>query len=105
MTAIELSTENALVSQKNRIIEAINSAQDADELQAAFDLLVFASEVWHATGYGYKVAEIRSRLEVKARWLIDEDEKYLSVLRKNAVTRASTEKNVARLRVIFDKCR
>lgn len=95
--------ENALMGQKARIIEAINAASDSHELRAAFDLLVFASELWHAVGYGYKVRELTQRVRDRAALLIAEERLYLALARKNDKHRASTVANIERL-VILENC-
>ena len=49
--------DNALIRQKDFIIDLINSGDYA----AAITLLKFVKELWHECSYGYKWRELRER--------------------------------------------
>jgi hypothetical protein len=59
--------DNALVHQKNHLLEMIN----AERFDEALALLALLEEVWVACDYAYKVREIRERVkdEVRQRYL------------------------------------
>lgn len=52
---------NALVQQKNEILEQLGNCDDEDDYAALLDKLGFVSGLWAALGYGYKVREIAQR--------------------------------------------
>lgn len=54
----ETLLDNELVRQKDYILRLANNGQ----IREAAKLLSFVAGVWNATGYGYKVREIRDRL-------------------------------------------
>ena len=54
----ESKLSNALIGQKNRILDILNTGQT----RQAFELLEEFREVWRAVGYHYKYSEILWRL-------------------------------------------
>lgn len=91
---------NALVEQKNRLMLSIQAAEYAEELRRVKDTLDFLSPLWAALGCGYKLDFLRSLVKDRAGRLFEDEQDYLSTLRKNARTRVSTEKHMAALRVL-----
>jgi hypothetical protein len=89
--------ETALLAQKKTISAKIATAQDADELGKAFGYLLFVQDVLAAAGDRDAVRDLRTRIAARAKRLADVDRDYVSKLRKNALTRASTETNIRKL--------
>jgi len=63
---LSASVDNALVVQKDKIIENINSGL----LACAREQLDLVSQLWSVLGYGYKIGELEVRMSDKARELI-----------------------------------
>ena len=101
MTANQAMTANACMTQCDKIVSMIHSAEDADGLDAAIAFFRFAEEMWVAVGYYYKVGEIKTRIKNKAKLLLDEEQAFLAKRRKNCRVRASTESNIVRLQRIY----
>ncbi len=55
------AVENALVHQKDGIIQALNACEDAADLELVLQRLAFVQRLWRALGYGYKVHEMIGR--------------------------------------------
>lgn len=91
---------NALDLQKNAIINAIQKAEDGNQLEEAKATLDFVAGVWGAVGYGYKLLDIRILLQTKARYLATEERGYLSRCRKNCRSRVGAEQNLAKLELL-----
>jgi hypothetical protein len=60
---------NAVTWQKNDLSAQIENSEDLRDLKAAEKSFRLVRDLWHAVGYGYKVAEMRDRLIGKARRL------------------------------------
>ncbi len=60
---------NACVEQRDDIVTMIAAAEDAESLYAVERILRFASNLWHAVGYGYKASELRLRIKARAELL------------------------------------
>lgn len=52
--------DNQLVRQKNKIIELI----DDNKIQQAKAALAVVTEIWEANSYGYKVKELKDRIDL-----------------------------------------
>lgn len=97
----EAEVSNALVSQKDAILNFIAVSEDAEGLEKADQFLIFATPLWNACRYSYKIAELRERIETRARAMIQDEETYLAACRKNCTTRRMVHANLARLRKII----
>lgn len=91
---------DALVAQKNELLSTINAADDWELLRRAMRALEFATPVWIACEYGYKVREMKDRIVAKAEYMIEQEETYLEGCRKNCRTRNSTERSIRELKDI-----
>lgn len=89
---------NALVKQKDTILSTVNNAQDADDIENAYTMFMFAAPVWIACDYAYKYHEVKERIKQRAEKMIADEEEFLSHERKNSKVRHSTEKDIQKLR-------
>jgi hypothetical protein len=94
MTDFTPEQENAIVRQKDAVIDRINHATDSEELTAAATLLDFAAPLWVSVGYGYKVGELRERIRARARVLAEDEREFLKTSRKNGRGVVSTRRNL-----------
>jgi hypothetical protein len=63
MTRRESELGNALVGQKNQLLDLVN----AGEYETALQLLAFVAGLWQASGYGYKTGEVLQRIRGDAK--------------------------------------
>lgn len=96
---------NALVAQKDHVLDLMNRAQDAGELQRAYGLFALLAPAWYAAGYGYKAREVRQKFHELAQATLVAEEAYLAACRKNCSTRRSTESNMVVLRALIEGTR
>jgi hypothetical protein len=70
MMSNERTTEldNALLNQKNAIIELIDTADEAG-LQEAQRQLDLVAEVWKVVHYDYKIRELQERIQARKQFL------------------------------------
>ena len=94
------SMTNALVEQKDTLLNKIKSATDSVELQAALDLLHLFGNVWRAADYGYKIGEVQSAIDDRAWCLVKDNEEFLEGERKNSRHRNTTEAEIRKLHQI-----
>jgi hypothetical protein len=97
MLTTDATLANAITGQKDDILTAIGRATDAAELERSDQMIRFVAEVWQASGYGYKLAELRQRVLDRAKELIAVERAYLAGCRKNDRTRAGTLANIGKL--------
>jgi len=64
--------DNALVNQKNAIIELIDTADDAG-LAEAERQITLVSELWNVLHYGYKIQELQERIQTRKQFLDGRD--------------------------------
>lgn len=67
--ALPADVLNAVTAQRDELAAQIENAEDLRDLKAAEKSFRLVRDLWHALGYGYKVAEARDRLIGKARRL------------------------------------
>jgi len=91
------SIEKEVEQQVETVLAWVKGSQDYDDMFKTYRLWKFARNLWYHVD---PLAEelVKENMRLRLQFLINEDEKYLSVLRKNAYTRATTEKNVERMR-------
>lgn len=63
-TADAADLDNALVDQKNKILEYVN----AGRLLEAVQYLRFAAQVWRTVSYGYKADELKTKIMEHVRY-------------------------------------
>ena len=100
MLAQTVNVENAMVNQKNELRTMINYASEWEELRRAMTTLEFAAPLWTALGYEYKVRELKQAIRDRADFLIDAEESFLRMERKNSKHRASSERTIRELKDI-----
>lgn len=88
---------NAIVDQKNDIINRINTAEDGKDLEAVASLVLFLKPLWEAVDYGYKVRELRQRIIDRADQLAEGIRGVLGSSRKNFKGRSLFETDLRRL--------
>jgi hypothetical protein len=104
MNATRTATiDNALVNQKNTILDNIRVARDGDDLKLSADLWDYSRELWESLGYGYKVAEVAQRIVDKAYDLINEETEFLRAERRNSRFRATSQAHIDRLELIIQR--
>lgn len=74
--------DNALVGQKNVLLELISGALDSDNLLHAHKILMFAAGIWEAVGYGYKVTELVGRIRERAEFIAQAEKNFFYTLPK-----------------------
>lgn len=57
--------DNILIRQKDTLISRIDNASSVDDLRAALYILNVLGELWRTANYGYKVSELRDRIDKK----------------------------------------
>jgi hypothetical protein len=93
--------ENALINQKNYLLELIYASYEPEDLEKVAALLAFAAPLWEAVDYAYKTRELRTLLLNRAERRLEAEETYLSGLRKNDRTMHSTKRDIERLRKLI----
>mgnify|MGYP001465404945 CR=1 FL=1 len=88
-------TSNALITQNETLASKISKAEDSKDLHKVEEQINFLEPLWDSLGYGYKIEELRSRINRKAWSLAYELRGYIGKLRKNDRTRASAEADLA----------
>src|SRR5262245_16291152 len=89
--------DNALVDQKDSILLALGSGQDAENIEKAANLLPCASPLSYACGYGYKTSQLRDRIISSIDSQLAAENEWLVGLRKNDTTRRITELTIHKL--------
>jgi hypothetical protein len=102
LTYTEPGVVNALVGQKEALLNRINKAEDGDELGELLLVLFFAEPLWTAVGYGYKAAELKGIAKARATHLIAEEEHFLGGERANSKVRGITLTNITKLKSIVE---
>lgn len=94
---------NALVDQKDAILNMVARATDADELRRAYDLLTFAAPVWDAAEYGYKVGEVKAQIVRRAEHLVVVERSDLGQYRRGTRLHNFTLSGIRGLEMLRDE--
>jgi hypothetical protein len=73
--------DNALVAQKNHLLELINEGYYGEAIQ----LLMFVKELWDAVGYRYKTVELKERIKQAIDIKLQESTHYKTVAMWNSL--------------------
>lgn len=100
-TASESDISNALVNQKNAIL----NINDGDErgTTAVVGMIEVLAPLWRLLGYGYKVNEICWTQRDVVLTLIESNNEYLDNARKNDRHRSQTEAENQRLFLLLNR--
>lgn len=92
---------NALVNQKDSIIQDVNNVTDVDQFDRVLFSILLVRPVFEAAGYGYKLRELNARVRDRAQQMLADEEAYLLKCRKNDKTRGGTERDIRKLRNVL----
>lgn len=92
----ESDVSNALVAQKDRILNALNARPmlEPEEYAAVMDDLELAAPLWRALDYGYKLVELLEAVRDRCVTRIADEEEFIQGERKNGRARRQAETEV-----------
>jgi hypothetical protein len=97
--------ENALVGQKDGLLDRLGRCDDADDFAALLAQLAFAAPLWGSLGYGYKVKEIATLAVNRMYARLAEARDVRDGCRRGTSRRYSWDQEVGRLDgLITDAC-
>ena len=87
----ECEVGNALVHQKNKLLERIDLCREPEEFRNVMEKLELLAPLWKTLRYGYKTREVYDRLINRMYRIIDEEKDLLRGERKNSRARTMAE--------------